>query len=410
MRCISAERLSRELSGLPLAQPRIVASGNFASPLELMKVADAALEQYRLFILNAQVGIPDRDGVILETPFVGPGMREAETRLQYLPMRLSLVPQLFWRSRPPDVVLLNTSPVSSGKVSLGTEVNVLLAAFEQTHARGGLVVAQLNAHMPYTLGDSEIDVDLIDLGVEVEEPLRCPPDRSPGESAEEIGRLVAELVEDGSCLQVGIGVIPNAAVAAITKPRNLGVWSEMISDGVMRLEHAGLTDPTRPMVCSFLAGSQDLYRWADRNPRLRMVRTETANDPGMIARQPRMISINTALQVDLYAQANADMVEGRIYSGFGGQTDFIVGAMHSQQGQAVVALPSWHDKTGQSTVVPCLTGPVTSFQHSALITEWGCAPIFGLSQRDQAAMIIDRIAHPSARSALREAARGMGLS
>jgi acyl-CoA hydrolase len=184
----------------------------------------------------------------------------------------------------------------------------------------------------------------------------------------------------------------------------------MVSDGVLALERHGRTDQSRPMVCSFLFGSPDLYRWVDHNPRVRMVRTETANDPGMIARQPRMVSINTALQVDLFAQANADMVDSRIYSGFGGQTDFIVGAMHSWGGQAVVALPSWHAKSATSTVVACLSGPVTSFQHSALITEQGSAPIFGRSQRSQARLIIDNVAHPDARPALREAAVRMGLA
>jgi acyl-CoA hydrolase len=130
----------------------------------------------------------------------------------------------------------------------------------------------------------------------------------------------------------------------------------------------------------------------------------------MIARQPLMTSINTALQVDLLAQANANLVGGRIYSGFGGQTDFIVGAMHAWSGQAVIALQSWHAKTDTSTIVGRLSGPVTSFQHSALITEQGCAHIFGRSQRAQARLIIENIAHPDARSSLWETATNLGLA
>jgi acyl-CoA hydrolase len=141
-----------------------------------------------------------------------------------------------------------------------------------------------------------------------------------------------------------------------------------------------------------------------------MMRTETTNDPGMIARQPAMTAINTALQVDLFAQANANHVGGQIYSGFGGQTDFTVGALHSRGGHAIIALPSWHAKSNSSTIVATIPGPVTSFQHSSLVTEHGCAGVFGRSQRAQARLIIDQIAHPDVRPQLREAATQLGLS
>lgn len=410
MRLISPGQLVRELSGLPLPEPRIVASGNFATPRQLLAAAESSLESFRLFMLNAQTPLPRRDGIVYETPFVGPGMRHAGAWLDYLPVRLSLVPQLFSRSRSPDVVFLHTSNAYSGKVSLGIEVNILPAAIERARATGGIVVAQLNRHMPYTLGDGEIDTDLIDLAIEADEALASPEPNRPGEAAADIAERVAALVSDGATLQAGIGSIPDATLDALQRRRGLAVWSEMISDGMLLLERQGATDRARPLVASFLFGSQDLYRWVDHNPRLRMMRTETTNDPGMIARQPLMMSINTALQVDLLAQANANLVGGRIYSGFGGQTDFIVGAMHAWSGQAVIALPSWHAKTDASTVVGCLSGPVTSFQHSALITEHGSARIFGRSQRAQARLIIDNIAHPDARDALRQAAVDLGLT
>ncbi len=205
-------------------------------------------------------------------------------------------------------------------------------------------------------------------------------------------------------------MIPDATLAALAGRQGLAAWSEMLSDGILKLERQGATDPSRPLVASFLFGRPELYQWADHNPRLRMMRTETTNDPGMIARQPLMVSINTALQVDLFAQANANMVGGRIYSGFGGQTDFIVGALHSWSGQAIIALPSWHAKSNTSTVVDCLSGPVTSFQHSTLITDQGCAEIFGRSQRVQARLIIGNIAHPSVRASLWESAERLGLT
>jgi acyl-CoA hydrolase len=391
------------------SQPRIVASGNFATPERLIELADGAIESYRLFILNAQVELADRDGVIFETPFVGPAMRAGGDRLDYLPMRLSLVPQLFVRARPPDIVLVHTSEIRAGKVSLGIEVNILPRAIEQARARGGLVIAQLNPQMPYTLGDAELDCEMIDLALEVDQELASPTARRRNEAAEAIGRNVAALVDDGSTLQLGIGAIPDAALESIAGRRGLAVWTEMISDGVLALERAGATDPARPIVTSFMFGSTELYRWVDGNPRVQMARTETSNDPGMIARQPGMVSINGALQVDLFAQANASRVGSRIYSGFGGQPDFTAGALHSRGGHAVIALPSWHAKSQTSTVVDTIGGQVTSFQHSALVTEQGAAEIFGRSQRAQARLIIDRIAHPSAREQLRESAGRLGL-
>jgi acyl-CoA hydrolase len=410
---LNEQRLARQFerfAGAAAPEPRVVVSGNFATPYWLLALWDATVPRYRLFMLNARPPLPERPGVIFETPFVGPGMRHAGPRLDYLPMRLSLVPQLFERYRPPDAVLVHTSTPHAGKVSLGLEVNILVAAVEQTRARGGLVIAQLNPRMPYTFGDGEIDLDLVDFAVEVDQELPSPDVGSPGAIAVAIGATVAEFVDDGGTLQLGIGTIPDAAVAQLGARRGLGIWSEMISDGVLYLEQTGALDASRPVVASFLFGSPELYRWADRNTRLRLLRTETTNKPGLIARQPAMTAINTALQVDLFAQANANQIGGHIYSGFGGQTDFIVGALHARAGHALIALPSWHAKTNSSNVVPTLSGPVTSFQHSALISEHGCAEILGRSQRAQARLIIDNIAHPDARPTLRAAATQLGLT
>jgi acyl-CoA hydrolase len=409
MRIVTEVELEQELVRWAGTEPRVVVSGNFATPRRLLSQWDSAIEHYRLFMLNAQQPLPSRDGVIYETPFVGPGMRHGGIALDYLPVRLSLVPQLFARSRPPDAVLVHTSTPRHGKVSLGIEVSIVVAAIEATRARGGLVIAQCNSRMPYTLGDGELDTDMIDLAIEVDEDLASPRAGTTNEVAEAVGQHVAGLVADGSTLQLGIGKIPDAALAALTARQGLAVWSEMISDGVLDLERSGATDRARPIVTSFLFGSPELYRWVDNNPRVRMTRTETTNNPGMIARQPAMTAINTALQIDLFAQANANHVGGQIYSGFGGQTDFTVGALHSRGGQAVIALPSWHDKSDSSTVVATIPGPVTSFQHSALVSEHGCASIFGRSQRAQARLIIEDVAHPDARTELRGAASKLGL-
>ena len=159
------------------------------------------------------------------------------------------------------------------------------------------------------------------------------------------------------------------------------------------------------LTTSFAFGTAELYEWLDGNPRVAFCRTERTNDPSLIARQPAMTSVNAALQVDLFAQANASYTRGHIYSGFGGQTDFVVGALHSPDGQAIIALPSWHDATSSSTIVPRLESPATSFQHSYVVTEHGRAAIWGLPQPAQAAELIDHAAAPAARDALHAQAR-----
>jgi acyl-CoA hydrolase len=409
MRVISERQLEEILRALPVLEPRVVASGNLATPRILLNTLERTVERYRLFMLAAQAPLPMRDGVILETPFVGPGMRTAGERLDYLPMRLSLVPRLFATMRQPDVVLLHTSPACKGKVSLGIEVNILPAAIEAVRARGGLVIAQCNPRMPYTLGDSELDEDLIDVAIEVDEELPSPSLAPAHEHAEQIAERVAALVGDGATLQIGIGQVPDATLRALWHRRELAIFSEMISDGVMELERRWALRSTCPIVCSFLFGSLELYDWVDHNLRLRMTRTESTNDPSRIAAHRAMVSVNTALQVDLSDQAGASHIGGRLYSGFGGQPDFVEGALHSPGGHAVIALRSWHERSDTSTIVPRLTDPVTSFQHSAVITEQGCAHIFGRSQRAQAELIIEHAAHPEAREQLREHAAVLGL-
>jgi acyl-CoA hydrolase len=408
MRTIALEGLAPALSTLP-ADPRVVVSGNFATPHAVLAAVDAALPEYRLHALNAQPGLPDRDGVTHETAFVGPGMRKSAT-LRYIPSRLSLVPHLFAATCPPDLVVVHTSVPSDGKVSLGIEVNILPAAIEAVRARGGLVVAQMNPQMPYTFGDAEIPLDDIDLGIEVDTPLPSPGAMEIDDVSAAIGERVAVRVADGSTMQLGIGAVPDAVLSGLTGRRGLRIWSEMFSDGVLELDRAGALDADAVLTSSFLFGSAELYRWVDRNPRVAMLRTETTNEPSLIAQQPLMTSVNTALQVDLYAQANASRVKGRIYSGFGGQTDFIVGALHSKGGQAILALRSWHPRANVSTIVPMIEEPVTSFQASAIVTENGAAWIWGYDQMSQARHLIRDAAHPDVRDELWEEARALHLA
>lgn len=360
-------------------------------------------------MLNAPADLPTHDGVRMETAFVGAGMRD-NPRLDYIPARLSLVPRLFVGPLPPDVVVLHTTPPVRGKVSLGCEVNVLPAAIEAVRARGGLVIAQLNPLMPYTYGDGELDVDMVDLAIEAEQPIASPGRPAPDGVQLAIAERLAALVPGGATLQLGIGAVPDAMLESLRERRGLRVWSEMFSDGVMDLDQRGALDPDCEIYASFCAGSEDLLAWAHRNPRVRMVRTERANDPAEISRQRLMTSVNTAMQVDLYAQANASYRRGRVYSGFGGQTDFIVGALHSAGGQAIVALPSWHERSATSTIVPQLLQPATSFQQSCIVTDHGTALIWGSSQVEQATQLIEQAADPRARDHLRQAAKGLLLS
>jgi acyl-CoA hydrolase len=407
MRVVSESGLAAVLGRLP-GVPRVVATGNHVPPQQALAVLDAALPEYRLYMLNAPHGIPDRPGVRYETSFVGTGMR-GHPRLSYVPSRLSLVPALLRDRLAPDVVVLHTTVPRGGTISLGVEVNILPAAVEAVRARGGLVIAQANRQMPWTYGDAELAVEAVDLVLEVDEPLPASPVLDPDPLATAIGDRVAALVPDGATLQAGIGAIPDATLAALAERRDLRIWSEMFSDGVLALEKAGCLDPDTPVTASFCFGSAELYDWVDGNQRVRMLRTEQTNDPALIARHPSLVSVNSALEVDLFAQANASRIGTRVHSGFGGQTDFIVGALHSPGGQAIIALRSWHPKAGVSTVVPLLSGPVTSFQHSSIVTEQGRAAVWGRDSVDQAQQLIDQAAHPDARDDLRAAGRRMGL-
>jgi acyl-CoA hydrolase len=402
-----AVRLAEAVQGVA-GEPRVVCSGNFATPLPLLEAIAKALPAFRMHLLNPQRGLPIHDGVIPETMFVGPGFR-GHPRLAYVPSRLSLAPRLFSTTLPPDIVVVHTTLPRDGMVSLGTEVNVLPAAIEAARARGGLVLAQLNPLMPWTFGDALVPLDQIDAGVEIEQQLAVHTPTPPDHTSAHIGAQVAAAIGDGATIQAGIGAVPDATVGGLVDRRGLRVWTEMFSDGILALERAGALDGDAPLSTSFVFGTAELYDWLDRNERVVLRRTEVTNSPARIAEQRQMTSVNTALQIDLFGQANASRIDARIYSGFGGQTDFTVGALQSPGGQAFMALRSWHPKADVSTIVPLVDEPVTSFQHSAVVTEQGVARIAGLDERQQARNLIEHAAHPRVRDELREEAQALGL-
>ena len=407
MKTVTTAQLRSRLSMLQ-GRPRVVVSGNLATPWKAVEALDHAVPTYILNILNGAEGIPTREGVIAETCFVGAGQRH-HPALSYVPCRLSMVPVLLRRRLRPDVVIVHCAPARDGYLSMGVEVNILPAAIETVRAHGGLVIAVINEHMPYTFGDALLAESDVDLAVEVHEPLPVALAKDPDDASALIGATVAAQVPDGSTLQTGIGMVPDATLAALRDRKDLRVWTEMFSDGVLDLEERGAMDHTTPIITSFVAGSQRLYDWLDGNRRVLMQRTERTNDPALIARQRAMVSINTALQVDLFGQANASRINGRIHSGFGGQTDFIVGAMHSPGGHSFIALRSWHPKADVSTVVPRLADTTTSFQQSAIVTEQGIAFLLGNDEKQQATEIIEKAAHPDVRDELRSAAAEFGL-
>ena len=214
MRYCTESDIAGVLANLEAAAPRIVVSGNFATPWELVRIADEHLPSVRFFALNPQLGFPDRDGVIIESPFLGPAGRRND-RCDYIPMRLSLAPRLFSTTRPPDAVFIHTSTPVDGKVSLSLETNIIPAAIEEARRRGAPIIAQINANLPYTFGDSEIDVEHVDYALIADTPLPSPNERPPDEAANAIGERIAGIAVDGTTLQMGIGMLPDASLVEV---------------------------------------------------------------------------------------------------------------------------------------------------------------------------------------------------
>jgi acyl-CoA hydrolase len=271
--------------------------------------------------------------------FIGANVRAAvqEGRADFMPVFLSEIPQLIASGRVGvDVALIQVSPPDRhGFVSLGVSVDIVRAAVDTA----GLVLAEVNPRMPRTLGDSFLHVDQIGCLVPVDDPLPELSCEAPDAVSRRIGENVASLIDDGATLQLGIGRIPDATLEALVGRQGLGIHSEMISDGVMRLAQAGVIDGRRKtllpgkIVTSFVMGSRELYRWVDDNPQIEMKPSSFTNDPFVIARNARMVAINSALAVDLTGQVAADTVRGRLFSGIGGQVDFIRGAARSAGGR-----------------------------------------------------------------------------
>ena len=344
--------------------------------------------------------------------FVGENLREAVTagRADYIPVFLSEIPRLFRKGvLPIDVALIQVSPPDRhGYCSLGVSVDVSLAAVQMAR----LVLAQINPHMPRTYGDGLIHVSRLHAIVDSDAPI---PERSikpqgPLELA--IGKNCATLIEDGATLQMGIGAIPDAVLASLLNHRRLGIHTEMFSDGVVELVERGIvtgeekvTDPGR-IVAGFVHGTRRLYDFIDENPLVLMRDIGYVNDTAVIRKNPKVVAINSAIEIDLTGQVCADTIGSRQYSGVGGQMDFIRGAALSDGGKPIIALPSCSHK-GESRLVPLLkvgAGVTTTRAHvHYVVTEFGIADLYGKNLRQRAKALIE-IAHPSHRELLSAAA------
>jgi 4-hydroxybutyrate CoA-transferase len=350
--------------------------------------------------------------------FVGPNARAAvnEGRADYVPVFLSDVPRLFESGvQPIDVVFVNaTPPDAHGFCSLGTSVEAMHAAIRAATT----VVVQLNKAMPRTLGESFIHVSDIDLAIEVDQPPYVHTTPVIGDIERRIGEHVAELVPNRATIQLGIGAIPTATAMALTDKRDLGVHTEMFTDAVVDLVEAGVVTGAAKernrgkIVTTFLMGTSRLYDFVHDNPMVEMRAVDFTNDTHVIRSFGRMVAINSAIEVDLTGQVVADSIGHRLYSGVGGQMDFIRGAALAPEGRSIIALPSTAAGGSFSRIVSALregAGVVTTRAHvRTVVTEWGTADLFGLSLRERALALI-AITHPDFRDKLRHEASELQL-
>ena len=340
--------------------------------------------------------------------FIGPNVRHtlAAGNGSYTPVFLSELPILFKKNiLPIDVAMIQVSPPDRhGYCSLGVSVEATVAAIDNAKH----VIAQVNSKMPRTHGEGIIHMSELDTFVEIEDEIPEMHIKEPSEIENKIGTHIAELIDDGSTLQMGIGSIPNAVLKLLSNHKNLGIHTEMLSDGVIDLilkdvinsNYKGVNEGRA--LTTFLMGSRRLYDYVDDNPFIEMRSADYVNDVENIRQNPKMIAINSAIEVDLTGQVCADSIGSKMYSGVGGQMDFIRGASLSEGGKAIIALPST-TKKGVNRIVPFLrhgSGVVTTRAHvHYVVTEYGVANLYGKTLKQRAKALIN-LAHPDNREQL----------
>lgn len=353
-----------------------------------------------------------KNSFFLNNFFIGANVRGAvdDGRADYIPVFLSEIPSLFRKGvLPIDVAFVHVSPPDHhGYCSLGVSVDATKAAVQCAKT----VIAQVNPNMPRTHGDGAVHVSRFAAMVEVNNPLPAHVGGPPDEIETKIGQLVATLVEDGATLQMGIGAIPNAVLAALVHHKRLGIHTEMFSDGVIDLVERGVITGEEKskhpgkIVAGFVTGTKAIYDFVDDNPGVQMLDIGYVNDTSVIRRFKKMTAINSAVEIDLTGQICADSIGTRLYSGVGGQMDFVRGASLSERGKPIFALPSTTAK-GISRIAPILkpgAGVVTTRAHvHHVVTEYGIADLYGKNLRQRAEALI-AIAHPDHRETLERAA------
>jgi 4-hydroxybutyrate CoA-transferase len=404
------------------SKDRVYISGNAATPFRLTEALSQRKDELNdveithvLLLGDDPLSKPGMEEHFRHNSlFVGPADRAAvnDGRADYTPVFLYEIPQLFYsNSLPLDVAFLHVSPPDEhGFVSLGVECLASKAAAETAK----MVIAQVNDRMPRTLGDSFLHISRLAKLVEVSDEL--PELNIPAftEVEKKIGGYIAELVDDGCTLQLGIGGIPNAALKAMFNKRDLGIHTEMVSDGIVEAINAGVITGAKKtlhpgkVIATFYFGTKDLYDSIDNNPIFETHPTNYTNHPFIVGQNEKMIAINSAIEVDLTGQVCSDSIGTRIYSGFGGQVDFIRGAAQSKGGRPIIALPSSAKNDTISKIVPTLqigAGVVTTRADvHYVVTEYGVAYLHGKNLKERAKALIE-IAHPNFRPQLEEAAK-----
>jgi len=417
-RRISAEEAARKVR----SGQRVFLTGNCSTPQRfLAALCDRYQELNAVEIVQVlDLGAGDyvtpemSDHIRVNSLFISPKVRKAvnEGLADFTPVFLHEIPSLFRSGRLVlDVAVIHVSPPDEhGYCSYGVEVGVTKGAAESA----GLVIAEVNPRMPRTLGDSFIHVNQIDYFVEVDYHLPEVRPEPPTPSQAKIAHYIAELVPDAATLQMGIGGIPDAVLRHLTNHKNLGVHTELFSDGVMEMIEQGvITNAAKNLhpgkvVAGFALGSQRLYNFINDNPVFEFRPTDYVNDPFIIAQNDRMVSINSALEVDLTGQVCADSIGSMFYSGVGGQVDFVRGASRSKGGKSFIALPSTAKNDTISRIAPQLKpgASVTTSRNDVrfVVTEYGVADLFGRSIAERAQALIN-IAHPNFRDELMDYAR-----
>ena len=417
-RIVSAE----EAVSVIKSHQRVFLTGNCSTPQVLLDalvkrapdLEDVEIAQ-ALTVGDAAYVSPEMEGHLrVNTMFISANIRKAvqEGRADFTPVFLSEFPLLFKNGiLPVDVALVHLSPPDEhGFCSFGVEVGLTKTAAESSK----IIIAEINEKMPRTLGDSFIHVSKLDYIVPVDYPLvemRMTP-KGEEEIVERIAQYIADLIPDGATMQMGIGAVPDAVLRYLTDKKDLGVHTELFSDGVMDLVERGVLTGARKtlhrgkIIAGFILGTQKLYDWVDNNPMIELHPTEYVNDPFIIAQNERMVAINSAIEVDLTGQVCADSIGPKLYSGVGGQLDFIYGASRSKGGVPIIALPSQVvTRSGQrfSRITAMLkqgAGVVTTRNHvHYVVTEYGVANLYGKSIRQRAQELI-AIAHPDFRDEL----------